>query len=159
MKRYQYLPFIILAGIALFFLGRGCQPEPTHQVNIDTKAIAKRLKAQLSDKATLQGIAAKQTDTVIKWRERWHKAKHDTINIIALCDTVIKHDSILIVTQGEIIDKSDSIITNYQILVRIDSCTIRQLTKDNKKLKRKVILWKVISFVSLGLNGYQAVRD
>ena len=157
-KPNYFLPiFLVLIIFAILF--KTC--DKTSQVaNIDAKAIGQILRKQLSDKETLTKIAQSQTDTVIKYRNKWHAGKHDTIliNVIALCDTVIKHDSILIVTQGKIIDKSDSIITNYQNLVKIDSCTIGQLTKDNKKLRRKVVFWKVVSAVSLGLNGYQAVK-
>jgi len=158
-KPNYYLPiFLVLIIFALLF--KTCDNRSQFVAAYDAKAIGQILKKQLSDKETLTKIAQSQTDTVIKYRECWHKGKYDTIliNVIALCDTVIKHDSILIVTQGEIIDKSDSIITNYQNLVRIDSCTIGQLTKDNKKLRRKVVFWKVVSAVSLGLNGVQVIK-
>jgi len=156
----------VLILAVVFFLGRGCNNNvitPT----IDAKAIGTKIKKQLSDIETLKKLTENQTDTVFKWRDRWHKAKeiHDSVPcpkkltiVINTCDSALNAQYKLLTLKDSIIVKSDSIIVNYQKLVKNDSTVILGLAKDNKKLKRKVFLWKIVSVAEAALLGISMVR-
>ena len=153
---------IALILIVVFFLGRGCNNKVITP-NIDAKAIGKNLKKQLIERNVLKGLAVAQTDTVTKYRNRYIYVRDTLIKklpcetvlniVVNTCDSALNAQCDLLTLKDSIIQNNDSIIGNYQKLVKIDSCTIGQLTKEVKKQKRKVILWKVISVGEAALLG------
>lgn len=136
MKINFNIAAVVLILVVVFFLGRGCNNNVITP-NIDAKAIGTKIKKQLSERESLKKLADIQLDTVIKWKDRWHKAKeiHDSVPcpkkltiVINTCDSALNAQCELLTLKDSIILKSDSIIGNYQNLVRIDSSIINNLT-------------------------------
>lgn len=162
MKQITIALLIIIAILlGLNYCQKEVIPITPKQINIDS------IRAIEREAYELKLLASSQSDTVIVYRNKWHKAKpqFDTLPCdtalklcISICDTLIVKDSLLIGTQKKVINKLDSALNGWKLVHSIDSTTIIGLKKENKKLKRRVWFWKVTTFISSGLNGYHAVR-
>lgn len=167
MKQIFNIPFLVLLVITLLLLFKDCgsSDKPTNH-SIDTKAIAKTLKRQLTEKETLKKLAVIELDTVVKWKDRWHKAKdiHDTIPcpqkltlVINVGDSLISKMDKLATLKDSIQNKSDSIIGNYQKVVRIDSLIIDSLSHNRRPFWRGFKIGLSIGF-GAGVVGGVVVR-
>ena len=155
MKKY-ILPSLFVALLVIVFLfGKSCnkpiEPIPTSFNTSDLRMkeeLIKKLKAELKP----------QIVEVEVLRDRWHKAKHDTIPCDSaiviqrnISDTLILKDSILISSQAIIINKQDSVITGWHTAHASDSTTIVKLNKEIKRQKRQK--WLIIAGGSVIVAG------
>lgn len=145
----------ILLTVLVFVCLKKCESEP--YVNEKIGDVYRKIEIG----KFLKGDVQAKTDTVIKYRDRWHKAKerviHDTAfhEIISICDTLVKADSALIVSQNKLILNQDSTITGLLDVHREDSTTISKL---NKKLKRQKVLTKIAFIAGFGSGGFLGIR-
>lgn len=174
MTKY-YLPFIIvLLAVIAFLLFKGCEPTPHKALPklINTDSIKAELKKELEEAAILHSLSEQAQDSAIKYVDRWHKAKHDTIPceeklpvIIQVCDTAIDRlqaANKALVNENE---QQQKVIKTQSNIIRSDSTntetykdSIKVLVKENKKLRRQKTLWQVLFGVSTAANVAQSVR-
>jgi hypothetical protein len=160
MKATVSPSFLALLVITLLLLFKDCG-SPAIPVNHSDKDSLIQANADLQADISILKDLTKSSDSVRIMYKNRYISLHDTIPCetkLVYCDSVIYHDSIAINYRDSIIFKFDTLTANYQKVAKIDSTTIVQLKKDNKKLKRKVILWKVIASSEAVLIGVGAVR-
>jgi hypothetical protein len=131
-KPNYYLP-LILVLIIFALLYKQCDYKVI--TPLSNKAVKDSINSIQADIAILKPLerSADSVRTIIKWR---YKTLHDTIPCeikLVYCDSVIFRDSISIVYKDSILSKYDSLFPKYQLLARIDSCTIDSLTRSRKK--------------------------
>jgi len=158
-QRFYYLPFIVVL-IIVFLLGRQCSNNTPTPPKTDKDSLVKANINLQADIAILKDLTRSSDSVRIEYKYRY-RTLHDTIPCeikLVYCDSVIYHDSIAINYRDSIIYKFDTLTANYQKVAKIDSLTIAGQSKQIKKLKRKVILWKVVAASEAVLIGVGAVR-
>lgn len=130
--KHQYIPFILVL-IILALLYKQCDNKV---ITLDNKAHVKKSIDSIHDEIELLKPLERSADsvrTIIKWK---YRTLHDTIPCeikLVYCDSVVYRDSISISYKDSIILKFDSLIPKYQLLAKIDSCTIDSLIHSRKK--------------------------
>ena len=160
MKAKFNIPFLVLLVITLLLLFKDCGSNSEKPNHTDKDSLIQANADLQADISILKDLTKGSDSVRIMYRNRYISL-HDTIPCdikLVYCDSVIYHDSIAINYRDSIIYKFDTLTANYQKVAKIDSSTIVQLKKDNKKLKRRVILWKVIAASEAVLIGVGAVR-
>lgn len=168
MTKYFYISAVVIILIVVFFLGKGCSQEPIYAKGVNVDSILQDNKNLQRDIQILQSFTEDQDSIRIVYKTKYKYIK-DTLKIKLPCDTVLKlviqacdsiilHDSLAINGRDSIIGKQGKMIVNYQSIRTSDSTAISSHSKEIKKLKRKVILWKVISAAEAALLGISIVR-
>jgi hypothetical protein len=132
MKSHYFLPFFLVL-IIFALLYKQCDNKVITPPS--NKAVKDSINSIQADIAILKplGKRADSVRTIIKWK---YKTLHDTIPCeikLIYCDSVIYRDSISIIYKDSILSKYDSLFPKYQLLAKIDSCTIDSLTRSRKK--------------------------
>ena len=131
-KPNYYLPFILIL-IIFALLYKQCdnkvitQPSNSH--------VKKQIDSIHDEIELLKPLehSADSVRTIIKLK---YRTLHDTIPCeikLVYCDSVIYRDSISIIYKDSILSKYDSLFPKYQMLAKIDSCTIDSLIHSRKK--------------------------
>ena len=132
MKRYYYLP-IFLTLIIFALLYKQCDNKV---ITPDNKAHVKKSIDSIHDEIELLKPLEHSADSIrviTKWK---YRTLHDTIPCeikLVYCDSVVYRDSISIIYKDSILSKYDSLFPKYQMLAKIDSCTIDSLIHSRKK--------------------------
>lgn len=150
MKTQHYLP-IFLALIILIVLCKMCN----NKVITPSANHVKKTIDSIHDEIAILKPLERSSDsirTVIKWK---YRTLHDTVPCetkLVYCDSVIYRDSISISYKDSILSKYDSLYPKYQLLAKVDSCTIDSLTRSKKKYWKGFKLGFGIGF-SVGIIG------
>ena len=131
-KPNYYLPFILIL-IIFALLYKQCdnkvitQPSNSH--------VKKQIDSIHDEIELLKPLehSADSIRVITKWK---YRTLHDTIPCeikLVYCDSVVYRDSISIIYKDSILSKYDSLFPKYQMLAKIDSCTIDSLIRSRKK--------------------------
>lgn len=166
--KYYHLIAIVLILIVVFFLGKGCSKDEVYVKGVNVDSILQDNKNLQRDIQILQTFTESEDSVITVYKTKYKYIKDtliiklpcDTVLklVIAACDSIILHDSLAINGRDSIIGKQGKMITNYQTIRASDSTAIAAHSKEVKKLKRKIILWKVISAAEAALLGISLVR-
>jgi len=175
MKQSTKYLLLIIAGVTIFLIGRGCKnpdPHPTPLINTDSLANIAYNKGY--EIAKLEEIGKLKEDTVKSTVIRWKvlKAKVDTIHD-TIVKQVVKIADDVINTQADYIEhlkftnaKKDTLIDLWIDTHKADSVNkvalinaVDSLTKLNKKLRRQNVFWKAVSAIEAAVIAGQALRD
>ena len=130
--KHQYIPFILIL-IIFALLYKQCDNKV---ITPDNKAHVKKSIDSIHDEIELLKPLEHSADSIrviTKWK---YRTLHDTIPCeikLIYCDSVIYRDSISIIYKDSILSKYDSLFPKYQMLAKIDSCTIDSLIRSRKK--------------------------
>lgn len=165
-----YVPYIIIAGLLIFILIRGCEPvkiAPLPKI-INTDSIKNKLRAEMEELYRLR-LLSQSASTSTVYVDKWHKAKHDTIPCeekIIICDTAIIYLQDYNEALSRELKQANNVISTQALIIRTDSIntvtykdSIKVLNKALSKANRKVILWKVLFGVSAAGNAAQALSN
>jgi hypothetical protein len=130
-------------------------PETTKLINKANTQEAK-IKAKEAKASILH-------DTIAKIVTRYRTIRHDSLipceTKLVICDTIIVKDSTLIAAQDSIITDLHSLVGTWKEVHSSDSTDLVKANKEVKKQKRRVVFWKVVSAVEVGVIGFGAVKN
>lgn len=135
--KHQYIPFILIL-IIFALLYKQCDNKVITPPS--NKALKDSINSIQADIAILKPLerSADSIRVITKWK---YKTLHDTIPCeikLVYCDSVVYRDSISIIYKDSILSKYDSLFPKYQLLAKIDSCTIDSLIRSRKKFWKGV---------------------
>ncbi len=149
LSKITIAALLILLILVIFFNGCGKPRTIYITPKIDTKPIWKAINDKVAEIMALKELGRAQDSVRTVYRDRWHKAKTDTVRltktqIINSCDSALAKDSLAMITKDKTIAGQDTLIAKLWQLRSADSTNHRMevdsLKMVNKGLKRK--LWR-----------------
>ncbi len=166
---YSLLTAVIVLLCIVLFRGCGTPQPPTASRIINTDSIKAELRKEFEAIAVLNKTSKTTQDTAIKYVDRWHKAKHDTLPceeklpiIIQVCDTAITKLQQANVAVNTELTQAYKIIGTQSGVIKIDSLNFATLNDSikglNKKVRRQKFWLKVVSITAVGCLGAAVAR-
>jgi len=126
-------------------------------------SVSNKAHKEEREKAILEGIMNVREVEVTKWKDRWHKAKHDTIPceeklplVIETCDSLIASKDSAMISCKRLNTKNDSIIKHRKQIRWADSSNVERLTNKVDSLKPRQYLF-VGGSITTGGNVFPSV--
>lgn len=158
---YKYIAIIILL-IFVFLFGWCSKPDNQVPISQSTTPLKKEISLLKDEEKKLKAEIVYKNRIVDRWHTEWKEIRWDSLipcpEKLLIADTVIWQDSSLIYSLTSVIKIDSVLIQKQDSVIRIDSVALKSKDKEIKKLHRKMFFWKVATFGSLALNGWQTIK-